>query len=258
MAPARAERSRALFARSLPGATLRGAIALAIASASLIAPSRSLAQPGQDSSPDGLATTEATAPLEAQLAGAHTPSPWAQRIAAADLRRIELERNQAWTLFAWGAVNVAQGAALSLGAALAPGPGGERTLGYGVMTASWGAVNVALSLPWLVRLRREHEQRARWSGLSREDLERASDEASDDASRGAAYFALNTGLDVAYIAAGSLMLYMGERPETRNEWVSGMGIAVLMQGAALLAFDAWGWAARDADRARVRAARAAR
>jgi hypothetical protein len=122
------------------------------------------------------------------------------------------------------------------------------------MTAAWGAVNLALALPWLVRLGREHSQRGRWSALSRDDLAREVERARDDASRGAAFFALNTGLDVAYVTAGALMLYLGERPETRSDWLSGMGIAVLVQGAALLAFDAWGWAARDADRARLREA----
>jgi hypothetical protein len=45
---------------------------------------------------------------------------------------------------------------------------------------------------------------------------------------------------------------MGERPETRSLTLSGFGISLMVQGASLLAFDGWGWAARANDSARFR------
>lgn len=209
------------------------------------------------SAPEGdtLPPTLATMPLEAQLNGAPGPSPWARRIADADLRRLDVEHTQAWTLFSWGAVNVAQGAAIAIPGLLSPQTSDTRTTSYGTMTAAWGVINVALSIPWLVRLGRERPQIQRWSRLSSDELEREYERARDTARSGASFFALNTGLDVAYITAGSLMLYLGERPESRNAMVSGMGIAVLVQGLALLGFDAWGWASRHADGNRLRDAR---
>jgi len=204
---------------------------------------------------DTLAPTSATLPLEAQLNGAPGPSPWAARIAEADLRRIEGEHVQAWTLFSWGALNVVQGAAIAIPGLVSPTTTEARTTSYGVMTAAWGVVNLALAIPWVIRLGRERPQIQRWSRLSSDELERELESARDSARSGAAFFALNTGLDVAYITAGSLMLYMGERQETRNAMLSGMGIAVLVQGIALLGFDAWGWAWRHTDGNRFRDAR---
>lgn len=204
---------------------------------------------------DTLPPTLATMPLEAQLSGAPGPSPWAQRIAEADLRRLDVEQTQAWTLFSWGALNVVEGAAIAIPGLLSPQTSDARTTSYGAMTAAWGAVNLALGIPWIVRLGRERPQNQRWGRLSADELERESERARDTARFGASFFAVNTGLDVAYITAGALMLSMGERAESRNVIVSGMGIAVLVQGLALLGFDAWGWASRHADGSRLRDAR---
>jgi hypothetical protein len=196
-----------------------------------------------------LQPTDATRPLEAQLRGDSGPSPIALRLMQADVRRYEVERAQGWTLFAWGAVNVAQGLGVAI-PALTASTVDERAASYGVWTASWGAVNLALAIPWVARLPRERARTERWSRLSSSELARELERARDDARSAGSFFALNTGLDVAYITAGSLLWYMGERPESRSASLSGAGIAVLVQGAALLAFDAWGWAARNADSAR--------
>lgn len=200
-----------------------------------------------------LAPTDATRPLEAQLRGVGG-SLLGGALFRAERRRWEVEHTQAWTLLTWGAVNVVEGAGFLLPTGLsAPAQDRDRMLGYGASTMAWGAVNLALAIPWVVRLGREQGRLARIETLDDRAIEREIERARDEARSGAAFFALNTGLDVAYLTAGSLMLYMGERAETRNAMLSGIGISVLVQGAALLAYDAWGWAGRNADYARVRA-----
>lgn len=231
--------------------TVRGistAVAGMLAAATVTVPARVMAQEQADT----LAPTEATAPLEAQLRGAPVPSPWALRISAADLRRVEIEHTQSWTLFAWGAVNVAQGTGLAISSLSNPAAMDERAGAFGITSAAVGAVNLALAVPWVLRVPRERREAQRWSAMSPQDIERELERARDQARHSSAFFALNTGLDVAYITAGSLMLAMGERSETRSLTLSGVGISVLVQGVALLAFDAWGWASRNADGDRFR------
>lgn len=207
---------------------------------------------GQEQPTNTLAPTEATAPLEEQLRGGPVASAFSARISAADLRRVEIEHTQSWTLFAWGAVNVAQGTGLAIGALTSRTGVDERVAAFGITSAAVGAVNWALAVPWVLRMPSERRRTQRWSALSAQDLERELERARDEARNASAFFALNTGLDIAYITAGSLMLAMGERAESRSLTLSGVGLSVLVQGAALLAFDAWGWAARNRDGDRLR------
>lgn len=207
---------------------------------------------GQEPPTHTLAPTEATAPLEEQLRQGSMPSPFAARLRAADLRRVEIEHTQSWTLFAWGVVNVAQGAGLAIGAWAAHTGLDERLAAFGISSAAVGAVNTALAVPWVLRMPNERRRAQRWNELTAQQLERELDRARDEARHAAAFFALNTGLDVAYITAGSLLFAIGERAETRSLTLSGVGLAVIVQGAALLAFDAWGWAARHRDGDRFR------
>lgn len=229
----------------------RWTVVAALAAAVVSAAPTAHAQSG-----DTLAPTDATRPLEAQLRGVGG-SLLGRELLRVETRRWEVEHTQAWTLLTWGAVNVVQGAGFLLPTGLsAPAQERERTMGYGVSTMAWGAVNLALAIPWVVRLGRERGRLQRFEALDDRAVEREIERARDEARSGAAFFALNTGLDVAYLTAGSLMLYMGERAETRNAMLSGIGISVLVQGAALLAYDAWGWGGRNADSARLRALRA--
>jgi hypothetical protein len=190
-----------------------------------------------------LPPTRATAPLEAQSLGAG-PSPWSVALREVDRGRLDAGRTQAWTLFAWGAVNVVEGAGLL---ALPRGPASperERITAYGAMTASWGAVNVALSLPWIFSVRRERAALDRWTTLRADELDLALDRRREEASREASIFALMCGLDVTYASVGGLLLAMGERGDARNPMLSGFGIALLAQGVSLLALDSWFWASR--------------
>ena len=156
--------------------------------------------------------------------------------ALADAARAERDegRIRAWVLCGEGATTTAAGAAMALAT------DDERVRFAGLMTLTFGAVNLALATPWLLRASRIPSARAGESELA------ARLRLAREARGTAAVFALNTGLDVAYVSAGAAALALADGdPRLR-----GGGIAVLAQGLFLLAFDLWGWiaAARDADR----------
>ena len=54
-------------------------------------------------------------------------------------------------------------------------------------------------------------------------------------------FAVNFGLDVAYITAGALLFIIGRVDGSRSRWPEAAGITLAGQGAFLLGFDLWQW-----------------
>jgi hypothetical protein len=121
------------------------------------------------------------------------------------------------TLLGWGAASVAGGIA---GRALTDGP---RAHGFWEMTAGWGLVNAGLALTSLLTFGEDAATRASLG---------ASLEASHDLST---VLWLNAGLDVGWMAMGAWLRERGRaRGEARSE---GFGEAMVVQGAALLAFD---------------------
>jgi hypothetical protein len=116
------------------------------------------------------------------------------------------ERVRAWTLLSVGAASGAAGASL-----LAVDDPALR--GAGVMTLSFGAVNAALAVPWLLRLPGERVDTPGETDLAaRLRRSRAS-------RRGAAVLALNVGLDVLYVAAGITAMALGARDGDRARGV---------------------------------------
>lgn len=121
------------------------------------------------------------------------------------------------TLLGWGAASVAGGLA---GRVLAEG---RQAQGFWEMTAGWGFVNAGLAVTSLLTFGEEATTRASLG---------ASLEASHDLST---VFWLNAGLDVGWMAMGAWLQERGRgRGDARAE---GFGQAVVIQGAALLAFD---------------------
>ncbi|MEZ4408216.1 MAG: hypothetical protein R3A52_17320 [Polyangiales bacterium] len=140
------------------------------------------------------------------------------------------ERARAWSL-AEGALSTAAGVPMIL----ATDDPGVRWAG--VMTAGFGAVNLGLAIPWLLRLPRDDRPVAGETELETR-LRR-----SRAAHRTATVFAVNVGLDVLYVVAVTVAWILGARDH--DEGLRGGGVATLAQGAFLLAFDLWGWIASD-------------
>ena len=160
------------------------------------------------------------------------PLPEARRTQHAE------ERVRAWVLFSEGAASTAAGTAMALAT------DDDRTRFAGLLTLGFGAVNVALALPWVLRV-----CRGAASPRPGETELAARLRHAREGQRSAAVFALNLGLDVAYITAGAFAWALADR----DERLRGGGIAGTAQGVFLLVFDLWGWIAADGNAARYTA-----
>ena len=134
--------------------------------------------------------------------------------------RLDRKRDAMRVLTGWGASNVAVGGAV----ALASDDGVARAAG--AMSAGWGAINAALGLFGLRGARRD---RAAGQTVA---------EAAADLRRTEKILLFNAGLDVGYVAAGAYLTARADRPgEDDPARLRGWGRAVMLQGAALFAFD---------------------
>lgn len=116
-------------------------------------------------------------------------------------------------LLGWGGVNVLGGSALALGS--------SEYRDFGLMTAGWGLVNAAIA-GFALAGAETYTLGASFESVMRDEL----------------FFnrilAINSGLNAGYIATGFTMNYLGNSSRVRQ-----FGSAVMVQGAFLMAFDAW-------------------
>jgi hypothetical protein len=131
--------------------------------------------------------------------------------------------------------------------------GNDLLLSAGLGTAGWGVINAAFSAALFdltgSGLRDIEDDRH----LTSEALLRARDEAAAAQDQTAAIIAVNAGLDIAYIATGLLLYFLGEAARPRDAFLVGYGLAMTVQGGVLLAYDGvtWGFAADRASRLRA-------
>lgn len=143
---------------------------------------------------------------------------------------------------------IAGGATAGIGA----NDGDDLLLAAGLGTAGWGVVNAAFSAALFdvtgSGLRDIEDGR----GLTSEALLRARDEAAAAQDETAMIIAVNAGLDVFYVATGLLLWVLGREAEPEERWLEGYGLAMTVQGAALLVYDGvtWAFAADRASRMR--------
>ena len=134
-----------------------------------------------------------------------------------NVERVELTRAGLWVLAGGGAASVGVGVAGRLGT------DDRRWQGFHVMTAGWGAVDLALAVGGLWG---SDIAGARGLGVAESLSEQLWIER---------VLLFNAGLDVGYLALGAWLWERGLR--TGDERWVGFGQAVLIQGAFLLAFD---------------------
>lgn len=117
----------------------------------------------------------------------------------------------------WGGMNVVAGA---IGWPLADD---EQWQSFHAMNLAWGAVNLAIAIPALVRnLNADPAKISLADTLSSEESLTS-------------VLLLNVGLDVAYVTAGALLWERGDFGG--DPLLTGMGQALILQGAFLMAFD---------------------
>ena len=154
--------------------------------------------------------------LLAARAAAQSP---ADATAWAD-RHFERKTEAMTVLTGWGATNVLVGGAGAL-------VSDDRELRqFHLMNAGWGAINAALGL-----FGRRSAVADRSKGLPL-------DEAYADLRRTEKILLFNAGLDVAYMAGGAYVLQRAKLESADDPaQLRGFGKAIILQGAALMAFD---------------------
>jgi len=125
-------------------------------------------------------------------------------------RQLQMRRNK-HILLGWGAANVASGLALYA----------TDYRDFGVMNASWGAINAGIAL-LAMRGATDSDTTPSYAEMLREEQQFNR------------IVALNTGLDVGYMIAGLWMMTDG-----RDSMVRQYGTSIVVQGAFLFAYDLW-------------------
>ncbi|MEM9195064.1 MAG: hypothetical protein AAGF12_38185, partial [Myxococcota bacterium] len=181
----------------------------------------------------------AAIPCSAMGQDSTTDTETALQVDANPLRSMRLDHlaareQKGAVLLGWGLTNVVAG---SLVAGL--GRNDDLLLFGGVMAASWGIVNslLALILFDFGGGRRRDIEAGRLGEL--DDLWAVRNEAVAQQLRSGQLFALNAGLDVAYIASGLLLFFLGQSED--NDTMRSFGAVIVGEGAFLLGFDIFAW-----------------
>ncbi|HKP59319.1 MAG TPA: hypothetical protein VJV78_21495 [Polyangiales bacterium] len=160
----------------------------------------------------------------------------AERLRHLRLDGAEVRHTEGIWLFAWGAANAVAG-----GTILAVGHDDERWLGAGIAAAGFGVVNALLAFGLLDLSGDKRRAALSLDATDPRTLERLREEQLAFELQTGQFYAVNFGLDVAYVTAGIFMYSLGREMDPEVEWLQGAGLCVIGQGAFLLAFDLIAW-----------------
>jgi len=197
----------------------------AIAAAGVVLPAA--AARAQDQAANGNADANADATVAARLADLRLESR-------------DVDRGAGLVLFGWGASSVVAGTTLAVVGAARDS---TFTLFTGLTHATWGLANALLALTLFDLSGATRADIARSRPLRGDALRDSRDEAIASAYGSALTFAVNAGLDVAYVATG-LLLFAFARAQSDADVRDGLGafgLASAIQGGVLLPFDLTGW-----------------
>jgi hypothetical protein len=183
-------------------------------------------------------------PAGAQYVDLTRPDPVAD--ALTDVRlSLWTERREAGVVLLTGGVLSVLGGALSAGVAHQD----PFWLSFGLGSAGWGAINAALAIGMLDIGDGGFARIEAGRALRGEELARARERAIRDQHRTATTYAVNFGLDVAYLATGVLLFFLAEQvldDPYDQDLLRGYAAAQTGQGAFLFVFDLVEWLASEA------------
>ena len=142
------------------------------------------------------------------------------RVEALAAERQASQRRHLWRVGAWGSLNLLGGAGLALASDHQTQP---ARWGFGLQASLWGAVNLGIATFGLLG------SPAPPTSVYAEAV--SSERGYHDV------LLLNMGLNVAYAAVGTAMLVAGYRDVRGAAGWRGHGLALIVQGAGLLALD---------------------
>jgi len=160
----------------------------------------------------------------------------AERDAALRLEMREEKIAEGAVLLSFAGASVLGGAATA-----AIGYDDFRLLSAGLATAGWGVVNGVLAL-FLLDLTGESLSAAGAARLmTGERLFADIEGLANDQGSSALVFAVNTGIDIGYVATGILLAIIGFNARPEDQGLIGYGFAQAAQGLGLFAFDLACW-----------------
>jgi hypothetical protein len=163
-----------------------------------------------------------------QLTSDPAAAPPSQADALADVRADNFggERTERRVYLAWSGLSLAGGAALVAVAS------DRRMRALGGWLVAWGVLDTAIAIPGLLNEAHLSRQIQNDRGLRGEPLAISRDRAIAHETNQSRMFSVFVGLDVASIAAGSLLWHYG-----RGDVVQAFGIAGVIEGVGLAAYD---------------------
>ena len=188
----------------------------------------------QELAPQELAPQE-VAVLPARLV-LSLDSALAERAATLRLEMREEKITEGAVLLSFAGASVLGGAATAI-----VGLNDFRLLSAGLASAGWGLVNGVLAL-FLLDLSQDSLNAAQATRLmTGERLFADIDGLARDQGGSALIFAVNTGIDVGYVATGLLIALLGFNARPEDQGLIGYGLAQAAQGLGLFAFDLACW-----------------
>ncbi len=161
----------------------------------------------------------------------------AEALVALRLQHVRERRLEGAALLSLGVVGTLGGALVAVVGRDDPG-----LVAFGLVTASFGVINVPLGIGLLDLRHRGREEALELTAATSETIaERVQAWASGERWKRVS-FAVNTGLDVVYMITGALLIGLAGRTN-RPDSARGAGWAMVTQGAALLVYDVYGIAA---------------
>jgi hypothetical protein len=140
-----------------------------------------------------------------------------------DRKHHDINKKGMTVLGSWAVGNIVLNSSL-----LIAGTNDKRTEAFYQMNIGWNAVNLALAIPGFINARKKLQDSNKPDNAA---------DIMEEAHNIEKILLLNTGLDVAYMAAGGCLMNIQTSDIDRKMQFEGFGAGLILQGGFLFAFD---------------------